>query len=57
MADLLTSHEPGRPDQPLVLLIVAQVSTLVHALVGGAVEHIGTDDEDLSDSTKLVQRL
>jgi len=33
------------------------VSSKVHELVGGVVEHRGTDDQDLSDDTKLLQRL
>jgi len=33
------------------------VSSKVHELVGGVVEHRGADDQDLSDDTKLLQRL
>jgi hypothetical protein len=35
----------------------AAVSSQVHALMGGVVEHRGTDAYDLSDDTKLLQRL
>jgi hypothetical protein len=33
------------------------VSGQVHELLGGVVEHSGTDAHDLSDDTKLLQRL
>lgn len=33
------------------------VSTLVHAQLGGVVEHRGFDSTDLSDGQKLLQRL
>lgn len=39
------------------LACAVQVSSLVHALVGGAVEHIASDEHDLDDVTKMRQRL
>lgn len=35
----------------------AAVSSCVHELLGGVVEHRGTDAQDLADDTKLLQRL
>jgi hypothetical protein len=35
----------------------AAVSSQVHALLGGVVEHRGIDHTDLPDDTKLLQRL
>jgi len=46
-----TQHPPLLPPLPNA------VSSKVHELVGGVVEHRGTDDQDLSDNTKLLQRL
>jgi hypothetical protein len=34
-----------------------QVAREVHTLIGGQVDHASTDDEDLSDDTKVVRRL
>jgi len=34
-----------------------QVSRAVHQLIGGEVEHIGTDEEDLNDHDKMLNRL
>ena len=38
-------------------LFPAAVSSCVHALLGGVVDHRGTDAWDLADDTKLLQRL
>jgi hypothetical protein len=50
------------PSPPLALPFLpstppAAVSSCVHALLGGVVDHRGTDAWDLADDTKLLQRL
>jgi hypothetical protein len=42
---------------PPSLTSPAAVSSCVHALLGGVVDHRGTDAWDLADDTKLLQRL
>lgn len=38
-------------------MLCPAVSTQVHDLVGGVVEHLSTDEDDLSESQKLLQRV
>ena len=46
-----------RPCVTTAVLHCAAVSSKVHELVGGVVEHRGVDETDLPDDTKLLQRL
>lgn len=39
------------------MLLNTDISTKVHKLVGGVVRHVATDEDDLCDSDKMMQRL
>lgn len=39
------------------MLLNTDVSRCVHDLVGGVVRHVGTDEDDLDDNAKRMQRL
>jgi hypothetical protein len=57
LANASTNIQPQPHPVPLAALFLAAVSSCVHGLLGGVVDHRGTDAWDLADDTKLLQRL